>query len=95
MALLPSCSGTPVTFALWSRPRTFGHVSGVLARPYQQLRYNSGLSPASWICLWSAPARHRSSYLCSVTVFELVLLEPRYRTHSHLTARGQSIGHPC
>ena len=28
-----------------------GHNSGVLARPYQQLRFNSGLSPVSWICL--------------------------------------------
>ncbi|KAJ7742812.1 hypothetical protein B0H16DRAFT_1018461 [Mycena metata] len=34
-------------------------------------------------------------YPCLVTIFELVLLGPWYRTHSYLPARGQSIGHPC
>ncbi|KAJ7712312.1 hypothetical protein B0H16DRAFT_1625241 [Mycena metata] len=34
-------------------------------------------------------------YSCPVIIFELVLLGPWYQTHSHLAARGQSIGHPC
>ncbi|KAJ7711104.1 hypothetical protein B0H16DRAFT_1629719 [Mycena metata] len=34
-------------------------------------------------------------YPCPVAIFELVLLRPWYWTHSHLAARGQSIGHPC